>query len=108
MRPEDVIITIVGAVFASTGFWAFLNNLIQEKRTKESVERTALLGLLHDKIYFLCKEYIKKGHVTIEEYDNLTYLYTPYEKLGGNGTGKRLYEQVKGLPIREEDNNEAS
>lgn len=108
MNTGEIVMTIIGAVFASTGFWTFLNNIVQDKRTKKSVERTALLGLLHDKVYFLCKEYIKKGYTTIEEYDNLTYLYTPYEKLGGNGTGKRLYEQVKGLPIREEEEHEAS
>jgi len=29
------------------------------------------------------------------------YLWQPYERLGGNGTGKKLYDQVLQLPLKE-------
>lgn len=28
------------------------------------------------------------------------YLYAPYEKMGGNGSAKRMMEEVRRLPIR--------
>lgn len=102
-----MITNIVIAVFASSGFWALLTAVYtshitkkaEEKRTDDS-ERQLLIGLAHDRIYGLCSEYIQRGEITLEEYDNLTYLYKPYEKAGGNGTGKRLFEQVEKLPMR--------
>ena len=102
-----MINSIIISVFASSGFWALITAIIttraarkaEEKRTDDS-ERQLLIGLAHDRIYGLCSEYIQRGEITLEEYDNLTYLYKPYEKAGGNGTGKRLFEQVEKLPMR--------
>lgn len=36
VSESTLIISIVGAVFASTGFWAFLTSLIQSKKSKDS------------------------------------------------------------------------
>ena len=98
--------TIIVAIFASSGFWALLTAVYtarvakkaEERRTDDS-ERQLLLGLAHDRIYDLCSEYIQRGEITLEEYDNLTYLYKPYIRAGGNGTGQRLFEQVEKLPM---------
>lgn len=45
ISEQTLIVSIVGAVFASTGFWAFLTNLIQRKDNKESAESQMLKGL---------------------------------------------------------------
>lgn len=47
ISEQTLIVSIVGAVFASTGFWAFLTNLIQRKDNKESAESQMLKGLGH-------------------------------------------------------------
>ena len=92
--------TIVIAIFGSTGLWTLINNLIASHKSKRSVEKKALLALLHDKLYYLCQHFISKGSITADELENLEYLYKPYSSLGGNGTCKRLYEEVLRLPIR--------
>jgi hypothetical protein len=96
---SNVIVAIVCSVFASTGFWAVVNNILTNKRANNSNEREALLGLLHDRIYVICKSKIKAGEISVEEYDNLNYLYVPYIALGGNGTCKKLKSEVDQLPI---------
>ena len=36
-----------------------------------------------------------------DEYENLVdYLYKPYEEMGGNGSAKRIVDEIKKLPIR--------
>lgn len=100
---SEHVVAIVVSIFASTGFWTLINTIVQNNKTSKSVERTALLGLLHDKIYSLCQQYIAKGYVTLEEFDNLEYLYRPYIQMGGNGTGEKLYKVVCALPMRSED-----
>ena len=60
-----------------------------------------LVGLGHDRIMFLGMHYIERGYITRDEYENLCeYLYNPYEKLGGNGSAKRIMAEVDKLPIR--------
>lgn len=60
-----------------------------------------LLGLAHDRIMSLCMTYIERKYITSDEYENLyEYLYKPYEKLGGNGSAKRVMNEVNKLPIR--------
>lgn len=91
---QEILIAIFTAVFASTGFWTLINAIYQNKAKSKTAERAALVALLHDRIYDLSQHYISRGYVTVEEYDNLNYLWEPYNDLGGNGTGKKLFEQV--------------
>lgn len=91
------ITAIVLAVFASSGFWAFLQYLLNKKDTRTEM----LIGLGHDRIVYLGTKYIDQGYITAEEYENLyEYLYRPYEKIGGNGSAKRIMDKVKILPIK--------
>lgn len=103
MRSE-IILTIVCSVFASTGFWAFMTAVIQNREKMVSVEGRMLRGLAHDRICYLGEKYIQQSYISRDDFENLhDYLYKPYEELGGNGTAKRIMEEVKKLPLRNED-----
>ena len=92
-------ITILVAMIASTGFWSFVQRIVERK----SANSKLLLGLAHDRIMALCSEYIKRGSLTHAEYENLDkYLYKPYIKKGGNGVVKHMMDKVNQLPISEE------
>lgn len=91
------VLTIICAVIASSGFWLFIQKKLDGKDAKSQL----LLGLAHDRITFLGMKYIDQGYISSDEYENLyDYLYVPYEKMGGNGSAKRIMEEVKKLPIR--------
>ena len=97
MRYLEMAVTVLVAVLASGGFWAF----IQTRRDRKDAKTQMILGLGHDRIMYLCMSYIKRGWITPDEYENLyEYLYKPYDKMGGNGSAKRLMEEVKHLPIK--------
>ena len=93
----QMLVTIICAVIASSGFWAIL----QKKLDKKDVTREMLLGLAHDRIVYLGMSYIQRGEwITQDEYENLSeYLYKPYIKMDGNGTAKRVMESVNKLRI---------
>lgn len=92
----QMVLTIVCAVIASSGFWAY----IQKRSEKKDVKTRMLVGLAHDRILFLGMSYIERGSITRDEYENLyEYLYQPYEKMGGNGSAKRVMQEVNKLPI---------
>ena len=93
----QMVLTIIGTVLASSGFWAY----VQKRSEKKDVKTRMLVGLAHDRILFLGMSYIERGYITRDEYENLyEYLYQPYEKMGGNGSAKRVMQAVDQLPIR--------
>ena len=93
----EMVITVVISVLGSSGLWAFLQKRAEAKDAKTQM----ILGLGHDRIIFLCEQYIKKEYLTHDEYENLyEYLYKPYKAMGGNGTAERLMEEVKKLPVK--------
>ncbi len=106
----QALLTILGSVLASSGFWAFMQEHAKRKEAENkhnSTETQMLIGLAHDRIVYLGMTYIEKKYITQDEYENLyEYLYKPYEKLGGNGSAKRVMMEVNKLPIRKSNNAE--
>lgn len=107
----QMVLTIIGSVVASSGFWAY----IQKKLEKKDIKTMMLIGLAHDRIIYFGMSYIERGWITNDEYENLhDYLCKPYEQMGGNGAAKRIMNEVQKLPIcnvnmitnKEENNNE--
>lgn len=92
-----MIVTIVCSVLASSGFWSY----IQKRGDKNDLRTQMLIGLGHDRIIYLGMSYIERGWITQDEYENLyDYLYKPYEQMGGNGSAKKVMDEVDKLPVR--------
>lgn len=95
----ELVVSVICAVLASSGMWTFM----QKRADKKDARTQMIVGLGHDRIMFLGIHYIERGYITRDEYENLyEYLYKPYEKLGGNGSAKRIMTEVDKLPIRKE------
>ena len=134
----EIVLTLVGAVFASTGFWTFINNRLQRrdkkeddksdlakwqesadnyhKEVKESIKKfkvqmdlqsSMLMGLGHDRILEMGEKYIAQGFITLDQFEDLdTYLYQPYQALGGNGTAEKIMEEIRKFPCVPESRKE--
>ena len=97
---KEMLKTVIIAIFASSGFWAFLLAIFNKIIDKRSAKNKMILGLGHDRIIFLCEKYIEQGWLTSDDFENLKdYLYDPYIKMGGNGTAKKLMADVEKLQI---------
>lgn len=96
MTILEAFVTILVSVLASSGVWA----VVMKVMDKKDVRTQMLIGLGHDRIMYLGMHYIERGWITRDEYENLVdYLYRPYEMMGGNGSAKRVIEEVKKLPL---------
>ena len=79
----------------------------ERKQAAEQMERritiieTGLGSLLHDRLYSLTDSYIRQGYVTLEDLENLDYIYRAYNARSDGGNGQRRYELVMKLPIVE-------
>lgn len=87
---------VLGSALASSGLWA----PVGRRADKDDAERKLLVGLAHDRIVHLGMAYVERGYITQDEYENLrVYLYEPYEKMGGNGSARRVMLEVDKLPV---------
>ena len=93
---SDVLLAALTATMASSGLWTLLLKRMDRKDTTKQL----LLGLAHEQLVNSGKRYIKRGHITTEEYQNFKkYLYEPYSEFGGNVLAERIKDEVEKLPI---------
>ena len=97
MTTSQIILTIVTALLASSGLWAFLG----KKLERNNSERELLVGIGHIELVFFGMQYIERGWITRDEYETMQDLYAPYVKLGGNGSGTKIMKELEKLPIRD-------
>ena len=130
MTPQQqLILGIIAAVFASSGFWALIQQQLHAKASKKDdmveikerltaiqhhsaendrmtlLTKTMVMGLANDKLKFLCRSYITRWEkdgipLSPDEHKELNkYLYKPYVEMGGDGTVEKMIEQVEKIPI---------
>lgn len=92
--------------FAFTLIVTFLSFLIKrlyskfkQELTTQKLLKEGMIAMLHDRLYQLCTKFIEKGEITVDELENLEYIYKSYNNLGGNGTGTALFNRCKDLKI---------
>lgn len=92
-----IVVTSVGSVTASSGFWAWIM-----KRNEQKSSTTRLIrGLARREIIAEGLRYIDRGWVSKDEYEEFdTYLFGPYFELGGNGLAEKIVAEVRKLSIR--------
>ena len=77
-----------------------LRKYVIETKNIEKTHMELIISSYKFRLVQLCKEYIKQGYITQEQYDQLSEFYRVYSGLGGNGQAKEYYELTLELPIR--------
>lgn len=96
MDWKQTILTVVLTLLGSAGFWGYL----EARRAKKDANTRLLVGIAHDRIVYLGMKYVERGYITQDEFENMeVYLYEPYAAAGGNGSAKRVMEEVRKLPL---------
>jgi hypothetical protein len=92
----QTLLTAVLAVAGSSGFWAYM----QRRDSRKSQTDRLLQGLAYKEIISMGMDYIERGWITNDEYDDYRRLYDAYKALGGNGVTERVMAEVTNLPMR--------
>lgn len=73
---------------------------IKEMQEESKIIKAMCLGSLYDRTKYLGETYIKRGWITLSEYNDwFKYLYQPYHDAGGDGTVDKIAEEINKLPI---------
>lgn len=85
----------VTALLGSSGIWMW----IKTKSDHNDLEDRLLLAVARSQLVEQGREYLKRGYITMDEYEEYEDNYKLYSGLGGNGLARRIFEQVDDLPM---------
>lgn len=88
------LITVVGAIFASNGFWDWLKT----KRKKLTPFEEVTIAMGRDRLNFLSKKHLRAGYIPEDEFESFKELGESYINAGGNTMVKELYMEAMKLP----------
>lgn len=85
----------VTALLGSSGIWMW----IKTKSDRNDSEDRLLLQVAKNQLVSQGRKYLKRGYITMDEYEEYEDQYKLYTSLGGNGLARRVFKQVDELPI---------
>lgn len=86
---------LVTTVLSGPGIWAWAKT----RTTRNKSEDMLLLQVAKNQLVSQGRKYLKRGYVTMDEYEEYEAEYHVYSGLGGNGLARRIFEQVDDLPM---------
>lgn len=86
---------LITTVLSGPGIWVWAKT--RTTRNK-SVDRL-LLQVAKNQLVSQGRKYLKRGYITMDEYEEYEAEYQVYSGLGGNGLARRIFEQVDNLPM---------
>lgn len=93
-----IIITVL------SGWCGHLSACIKQRKNEQEALKTAMIAILHDKLFQECSRYLELGYIPVQKseeiLDNISMIYEAYHTLGGNGTGTDVYNKFKSLKIK--------
>lgn len=85
----------VTALLGGSGIWVWVKALSERNDTEDRL----LLQVAKNQLVCRGREYLNRGYITMDEYEEYESEFKVYESLGGNGLARRIFKQVDDLPI---------
>lgn len=86
---------LITTVLSGPGIWAWAKT----RTTRNKSEDRLLLQVAKNQLVSQGRNYLKRGYITMDEYEEYEAEYQVYSSLGGNGLARRIFEQVDDLPM---------
>ena len=86
---------LITTVLSGPGIWAWAKTRTQRNDSEDKL----LLQVAKNQLVSQGREYLKRGYITMDEYEEYESEYSVYSALGGNGLARRIFEQVDDLPM---------
>lgn len=86
---------LITTVLSGPGIWAWAKT----RTARNNSEDRLLLQVAKNQLVSQGRDYLKRGYITMDEYEEYDAEYQVYSALGGNGLARRIFEQVDDLPM---------
>lgn len=94
-RIFDMANPLITTVLSGPGIWAWAKTRTDRNKSEDRL----LLHVAKSQLVTQGREYLKRGYITMDEYEEYETEYRVYSNLGGNGLARRVFEQVDELPM---------
>lgn len=91
------LFSVVLNIILLYGFQQYIKRQNKTEQKHAAIEK-GLRSLLRDRIVRSCMNYLKQGHVPVDELGIVTDMYEAYHNLKGNGATEAIYKQFLTLP----------
>lgn len=89
-----IVPTILGVVIG------FISTKVKANNKKDKAIEEGVQALLRNELIRRYREYETRKEITILDKENMEAMFKQYENLGGNGTVKKMYEELLELPTK--------
>lgn len=86
--------------FALGSIMTFLINRVKKDKKKDKAIETGVQALLRNEIIRRYREFESKGEISILDKENLEEMFIQYKNLGGNGTVKKMMDELLSLKTK--------
>ena len=86
---------LITTILSGPGIWAWAKT----RTARNNSEDRLLLQVAKNQLVSQGRDYLKRGYITMDEYEEYEAEYQVYSALGGNGLARRIFEQVDDLPM---------
>lgn len=90
---------LITTILSGPGIWAWAKT----RTARNNSEDMLLLKVAKNQLVSQGRDYLKRGYITMDEYEEYEAEYQVYSALGGNGLARRIFEQVDDLPMMPND-----
>lgn len=77
-----------------------MSTKLKDKNKKDKAIEEGVQALLRNEIIRRYREYETKGEMSILDKENIEDMFIQYEKLGGNGTVKKMMDDLLSLKTK--------
>lgn len=95
IKITEITNPVVTAILSCPGIWAWAKTRTQRNDSEDRL----LLQVAKNQLIAQGREYLRRGYITMDEYEEYESEYKVYSGLGGNGLARRVFEQVDDLPM---------
>ena len=100
---SDMLISLMEAIapMLLTGLGGACGWLLKSHKREAARDRameTGLRTLLRAELLEIHAKYVPLGYIPMGAMEEADRVYQAYHSLGGNGTGTKIYEELKALP----------
>ena len=101
--PEINILQMILSYLLPTvlgGIVGFISTKLKRNKTKDIAIEQGVQALLRNEIIRRYREFESKGEISILDQENLDEMFTQYQNLGGNGTVKKMMNDLYELKTK--------
>lgn len=94
---------VIALPIVLTSFLGYVTYVLKQQKKDRDANSKGTMLLLRVQLIEYHEKYMQLGEIPSYAYQNFSEMYDAYHALGGNGMVTKMYDEIKGLHIKQKD-----